>query len=61
MFLQLEEAAVQRWGSLEEMEKEKQTRIEKKEKRAAEKSTVQNAGKSLQNLPTIILHCCSCK
>ena len=35
---QLEEAAKKRWGSLEELEAEKNKRVEKKEKRALEKA-----------------------
>ena len=36
--MQLEEAAVARWGSLEELEEEKDKRVAKREKKALEKA-----------------------
>lgn len=39
---------MQRWGSLEELEKEKQNRIEKKEKRAQAHQKDQDIGSSLK-------------
>ena len=42
--MQLEEAAAQRWGSLEDMEKEKQKRVARKEKRELEKAQESHRG-----------------
>ena len=37
-WVQLEEAAVRRWGSLEDLEEERHKRVERKEKKALEKA-----------------------
>ena len=41
---QLEEAAIQKWGSLKELEEEKNKRVEKKEKKALEKAKEADQG-----------------
>ena len=44
--LQLEESAVQKWGSMEELEEEKNKRVEKKEKKALEKAKAADKGET---------------
>ena len=49
-FMQLEDAAVKRWGSLEDLEAEKHKRVERKEKKALEKAKEAEKGTLLVDL-----------